>query len=449
MEMAGKDGIVHLWDLPRGNKVYVRLKGHARKKLLFTALKISKTYKQLRKILNTSERAIGKLYRDETKSMSIDLLERFSKFLAKNTNYSFFKLDNLERRILYLRSKGSISGKIFNPHFPLNFNCPEGGRIIGCLMGDGGIRKDYRPFYSNKDVKRIKKMVEDMKKVIGKFEISNLTKINSPTKEGSITYSYDFYKILGYILCYGLGMVPGGKNANDPQLPEFSFNTSINFKINLLKSFFTDESTPHRAGEDLAPQITLRQVKIIAHEKDSPPKRLVGINRIIKSLGISAVIFLEDTYVIKGEKRGVYNLSISRIGDARRFSKMISFFSEKKSKKLNRALKETKRKNPAETYFQNKRFNSILPIIKSIRILAKENKSITSKNIGKIINRPIDSVKFTLGRLVNLNLIKLKDKGKPLNGKGHSCDKFELTLLGKKLINSRSNKLKKLIQLKS
>jgi DNA-binding Xre family transcriptional regulator len=97
-------GIVHLFDLPRGTRVYVRLKYNTRKKLFFTAIKICKTYKSLANAIGTTDRNIFKLFNDVTKSISLDLLERFSEFLYSYTNDSSFKLETLEKDILYIRS---------------------------------------------------------------------------------------------------------------------------------------------------------------------------------------------------------------------------------------------------------------------------------------------------------------------------------------------------------
>jgi len=375
--------------------------------------------------IGTTDRNIFKLFNDVTKSISLDLLERFSEFLYSYTNDSSFKLETLEKDILYIRSWGANSGKIFNPKFPLNFDCRQGGIIIGSLMGDGGVRKDYRPFYTNSDKNRVMQVVNNFKELIGDFETSNLTKTHSPTKEGSITYSYDFYKIIGYILCYGLNMIPGDKNYADPWLPKFSLNASTDFKINLISSFFTDEATVHRAGEDLAPQISLRQVKIIKHEKDRPPKRMLDMVEVLNSLELRPVLFLEDTYNNDGTEKGIFNLSIGKIDDTRRFFQMIGFFSDKKNKKLKEALEKTKRKISAEEYFRNKTLNSVLPVLKACTTLSSQKTPITSKNVCKILNRRRDSVKSVLNRMVLLDIIKLKERGLNIHGK-RSCDVFEL-----------------------
>jgi len=431
--MSQMDGIVHLGDLLEA-KVYVRLNDSTQKRVLAAALELYGTYSKLRKEFKVSRHVIEKLYRDKTKSMSLKLLKCFSEFLYERSGASIFKMENLEKTVLYLRSVGANSGKLFNPPFPLNFNCSHGGTIIGGLMGDGGIREDCRPFYANSDKGAIQEMIVAMKKVVGDFKTGNMTMTNSGYKPGSVTYSYDFHKIIGYILFYGLGIKAGGKMTVDPSLPKFSFNACLDFKVHLIKKFFTDEATPHAAGTDLAPQISLRQVKPIVSEKDSPPKRLVDINELLKSLGLKPVIFLEDSYIVENEKRGVYNLSISKINDTRFFSEKIGFSSKSKEEKLKTILNETTRKTSAEEYFRNKTLNSSMPVLSSIEILREKNEEITSQNISKIVGRSVDSVRLVLNRPENRNILKITNKGNPLKGKGHTCDVFELTDKGEESI---------------
>jgi hypothetical protein len=229
-------GIVHLWDLPE-DRVYLKLRPSVERKLLVLLLQICKSKKEIARRTRVSKSIIEKMFSRVTYSISLNTLRRLSLFLSKYDKR--FELEELERKILYIRTKGSTSGKVFFPKFPINFNCKEGGKIIGALFGDGGLRKDLRPLYTNTKVERIREIVRSMQKVIGKFKVSKFIKVCSPIKSGSvsITYSCDFPKIIGIILHYGLGMENGDKVVNDTPLPSFCFKTSEEFKKRVIKCF--------------------------------------------------------------------------------------------------------------------------------------------------------------------------------------------------------------------
>ncbi len=334
-------GIVHLCDLPRNYQVYIKLNNKTEINLLSSALEITRLYKDLALEIKTTKSVIEKLFSKHTDSFSLDVLEKLSNFLVERTGNVVFSLKNLEKNIAYIKTKGSTSGKIYNPKFPMNFDNSNGGVIIGGLLGDGGIRKDFRPLYSNKDKIRINYLCNCMGKVIGEYKRSKLYEVESPTKENSITYVAEFPKIVGYILCHGLGMVRGDKVISDPPLPEFCFNSKKKFTIGLLKTFFTDEGTPHRVGKDLAPQITFRQSSLLEYKK--PPKRSIGIKILLENLGLNPILFLETTYKKKKGEVGVYNLSINRIKETTYFSKCIGFSCKIKNEKLKNYLKKTTR----------------------------------------------------------------------------------------------------------
>jgi hypothetical protein len=301
--------------------------------------------------LGISERVIQKIRNGKTQTYSLMLLKNISLLLGEYNK--MFDIRKLEKEIFYLRTKGSTSGKLYFPKFPINFNCFEGGVVIGGLFGDSGLRKDLRPFYANKDRKRIKEFVRSLRKVVGSFKVSGVTKTYSPTKEGSITYSCDLPKIIGIILHYGLGIKRGDKVIHDPPLPSFCFKASPEFKRGLLMTFFTDESAPHPTGRDRFPQITFRQAALL--KNTNFPKRVLGIKSLLEGLGFKPITFLEDVYCGKNGKVGVLNLSLSKFDDVIRFFNEIGFSSKIKSRKLKELLQKSRRKTSKEDYLFKKK----------------------------------------------------------------------------------------------
>jgi predicted transcriptional regulator len=417
-------GIVHLWDLPE-DRVYLKLRPSVERKLLVLLLQICKSKKEIARRTRVSKSIIEKMFSRVTYSISLKTLRRLSLFLSKYDKR--FELEELERKILYIRTKGSTSGKVFFPKFPINFNCKEGGKIIGALFGDGGLRKDLRPLYTNTKVERIREIVRSMQKVIGKFKVSKFIKVCSPIKSGSvsITYSCDFPKIIGIILHYGLGMENGDKVVNDTPLPSFCFKTSEEFKKGLLSVFFGDEAHVNAAGEDKAPRIVLRQAKLLRNY--TPPRRLIGIKRLLEDFGLKPRIFLERVYLSKNGRTGTFTLLISRFDDTNFFFKKIGINHARKMKKLKKLLVKTTRKMSIDEYLLRKRLSSLLPIIKAI--LSLDGKNITSVKVASLTGRNVDSVKRILNKLAERGVLRIKEKGKPLNGKGHTCDIFEISSL--------------------
>ncbi len=427
--MTHLNGLVHLWELPKST-TYIRVKDNTWGNIFAELKRLHGTNKELGKRLGISGRNVQKICTATTESISLENFTNISEFLVKATSDESFGLKVLEKELLYIRTKGANSGKVYYPKFPIDFNSEDGGKIIGALLGDGGVRKDMRPFYTNKEKERIFEIVDSMEKVVGKFRRSNLVETPSPFKPGSIVYSYDFYKIIGRILRYGIGMSCGDKVVNDPALPEFCFASSVSFKKNLIRAFFTDEAHVHRAGVDLAPQITLRQVKLL--ENKEFPRRLVDIGKLLASLGLKPTLFFETSYGCP--ERGVFTILLSKLNDTRYFYENIGFSSPSKMDKLRLFLETTKRKISAEEYHSNRTFHSVSLLFNHISELTKNGMKITSSNIASLSGKNRDSMKDLLKRAAMMGLVELQTKGKPLCSGGRTCDVFHLSEKGRGLL---------------
>jgi predicted transcriptional regulator len=157
----------------------------------------------------------------------------------------------------------------------------------------------------------------------------------------------------------------------------------------------------------------------------TPPRRLIGIKRLLEDFGLKPRIFLEKVYLSKNGRTGTFTLLISRFDDTNFFFKKIGINHARKMKKLKKLLVKTTRKMSIDEYLLRKRLSSLLPIMKAI--LSLDGKNITSVKVASLTGRNVDSVKRILNKLAERGVLRIKEKGKPLNGKGHTCDIFEIS----------------------
>ena len=141
---SSKTGIIHLENLVLNknyeyqDKFYVELNPELKKELYKNLLKTCKTIKNLSKEINVKFTRLWDQLRRVP--ISIEMLNKISKYLVKR-GYNEYKLKNLEKEILYIKSTGSKSQKVYNPKFPINLKTLEGLRFISHLYHDGSIGK--------------------------------------------------------------------------------------------------------------------------------------------------------------------------------------------------------------------------------------------------------------------------------------------------------------------
>src|SRR3989338_9361995 len=151
-----------------GNNVRVKLKNSVTSKMLKKALHSQSEYLKLDDLLIIS----GKL--QQKKSLNI--------------------IDFAESNLLEIKmGKSSKSKSTRKPKFPIKLS-EALGRIIGHVIGDGGIRKnkfDYTVYYVNKNRDLIESFKNDVTKVFGKvnfleFNDNGVRKVYAPSIVGLI-----------------------------------------------------------------------------------------------------------------------------------------------------------------------------------------------------------------------------------------------------------------------
>ena len=228
-------GIIHLWDLPE-NKVSLGIKEEYLKNLLEIAKRLAGG-----KWINISKKINLPLPKDgfstPIRSMrrknvvGLDVLKKLSYFLVSN-GHNKFSLENIEKNLLFLKSRMGNAGAIVNPKFPINFNSKEGMHVISCLLHDGGIdTRNLEAFYSNLNKELKDDFYISVKKVVG--EIGTIS-------ESHIYKEIVFPKILGIILVF-LGLVPGKRQINNPKFPKFILDLSKELKFKFLSHAIADD----------------------------------------------------------------------------------------------------------------------------------------------------------------------------------------------------------------
>jgi len=216
-EASGKNGVFHLGDLQSGfnsngtETIYIEFEPAFKKQLFAELLRISRTVTNLSEELGVK---FTKLWDQLTRCpFSLSTLKKISKKLVENGLLDY-SLNNLEKRIFYMKSAGSKSEKLFHPRFPINFLTKEGMRFISHIYHDGGIGKgNKQPSYVNYSEEECSEFLRDSQILFGENN-RHLTK----NRDG--TYSVVLPTIIGEIMI-SLGYTPGDKTKNNSKTFEF------------------------------------------------------------------------------------------------------------------------------------------------------------------------------------------------------------------------------------
>ena len=142
--------------------------------------------------------------------------------------YNEYSLNNIEKKISYIKCSGSNSDKIYNPKFPIKLNTKEGMRFISNLYHDGGIGEINRqPQYTNRSFKEVQEFLKDAQRLFGRFNREIKSRISKLSKREYFVINLP--TVIGVILI-SIGYTSGDKTKNN--LETFKFLGSI--KSNIL-----------------------------------------------------------------------------------------------------------------------------------------------------------------------------------------------------------------------
>ena len=307
-------GIVHLWDLPE-EKVCLSLdKDYAIKLLNIARNFVDGKWNKLAKVLglkipkDKSSTAIRQMRR--TNIVGLYVIKKLSKFLVSK-GCEEYNLEEIEKKLILIKSRGGPAKPIYYPKFPINFNTKEGAIIISSMFHDGGISvRDLEPFYSNNSDILKERFHNAVKNLVGNIDIISKKKCYK---------ELNYPKILGLILIT-LGLIPGKRPINNPKFPEFVFNYSEDLICEFLSQSIADDGwvyCPKKSfgyvGFNFTVDLTkfpeefrqkIRNEKIIGYI----PNVLIGNKKLFEQLGllVEGVYFSNEKRYFKDGKEKRY-----------------------------------------------------------------------------------------------------------------------------------------------
>lgn len=318
-------GIVDLWDLPY-NLVYIQLDKEFKSKLCKVLLEKGKTKKYISLYTRMPFDEVRNFFRDQSKSLAF--FDKMINFLYIH-NYFEINHETIKENIIAV---GTRSGKfIYNPKFPINFNCPEGVTLISAIFHDGGLVREPElyPFYRNYNKKLRLNLIEKSLSLIGHMKL-NLESTHP-----------DFPKILGIILKHGIGICDGPKTVSNQKIPEFIINSDDMTKSTFLRQAFDDDGSVYlRKDSNGGRVIDLTNTIDVQNENGDLPNLLIDNKKLLNSFGIKVKgpIFKREYKTQKEETKRTYKIFITFKKDFRIFKEKIGFLSEKKQKRLNKIV---------------------------------------------------------------------------------------------------------------
>ena len=198
-----KTGLIHLRDLLEGktykyqDKFYIELNPKFRNEFYQTLLNGGRS---ITNIANETKIKFTRLWDQLNRTpLSIEILYKLSDYLIKK-GYHKYSLEIIEKNILYIKSSGSNSQKVYHPKFPINLLTKEGVRFIAHLYHDGHIGYiNKQPGYTNQSKEEIKVFKEKVSSQDRKHvNIHLLRTLNIPKQTGKVD-SFVSFNDLGYV----------------------------------------------------------------------------------------------------------------------------------------------------------------------------------------------------------------------------------------------------------
>lgn len=237
---------------------------------------------------------------------SLFLIKKISDFLVQNS-LEDFSLAHIEKNISFLCSKRN-GRKLKDPKFPFNFNCKDGSIIISSLFHDGGITsRDLSVFYSNTSNKLKKRFVDSVYNLLGEVPYFEREK------------EVSFPQVIGLILV-SLGLVPGKRQINNPEFPEFIFNFDEELILEFLGQAIADDGwiyNPDNCFGFIGFNLTVDLTNLnknertrIKKEKDLEclPQNLLGNIALFEKIGcrVAGPHFGNEKYYFRNKKEYRY-----------------------------------------------------------------------------------------------------------------------------------------------
>jgi len=412
INMSLKDGMVHLYELPE-NEVCIRLPKEIQEKMFLLASKIVGNNTRLAKTLGLNKTTLLDFKKSRFASTRLRIIKALSELLAKN-GYKEYSLDNLEKKILAIKTHW-VGKFIYSPKFPINFNSKSGAITISAILFDGGITANKYPFYTNKKIFLIKKVLENVRKVVGDTEFHII-------KQHTGTIQLSLPKIFGLILIHGLNIPSGKKIFTNPEIPEFILKGSKDIKKAFLQQAFDDEGSSNPGKNTSGRNIELSQSGIL----NNPPLRLINLKKLISDFDIpvGGPYYISKYTAKNGRITHLWSIQITNQRDIRRFAEEINFYLPEKRLKLKQLLDSY---TLPEKFKKGENIEVAFEACKSLKFAGEK---IIIKNVALEIGRGETHTKDIMNSLVNQGkLVVVKPKGNPTYfGEGFKPKEFDVVL---------------------
>ncbi|MDI6798543.1 MAG: LAGLIDADG family homing endonuclease [Candidatus Aenigmarchaeota archaeon] len=357
---------IQLWGLPP-NKVYLKIKEQTRSRLFNFGAELTGNKTSLDNFLGL-HRVHRRIYETGKYFCPLWVIKKILSICPEKEKQELMSL--LEKSIEELRKGyGDEAKSIKNPKLPIKFS-PTLCQIIGHVIGDGGIKKNYSVHYTNGSKILINQFKRDMREIFGdieayEFEDEGIITINFPSIVGLMLSSL-FRSNIREVKC----------------IPPHLLKSNEECKALFLRALFDDE------GSVSIPKHTIEFVmanKIVVED----------VKKMLKEFGIRPG--KTGRRKEKEHHKIKYRFLITGSQDLKCFYEKINFDHPDKKERLRILIRSYK-----------KIFYKKGGIEKFMFKIIKKEKKMTVKELAKVLDRkPVGRFYQHLQKLKRKNLIRI------------------------------------------
>lgn len=364
---------IKLWDLLDSN-VFIKIKNPLREEFFNYLTTVYGGYRKLGKKVDVT---YGHLFQQKKGFYftSLNLLNRLLDLFSENIKIKFRK--EIENNIEEIKLR-SRSSPIKNPNFPIRPS-ETLARIIGHIVGDGGIKNTLIVHYTNEDSELLDSFRKDVLEIFGDVKYGSYLH-----KDKEHIKTIWFPRIIGLLLAKMIGK----QVKRHKHVPRIISESDNNLKPIFLSALFDDEGRVNVDAYSISIMMT--------------GKKLVNdVKALIKDIGISSgkisvVKPNEFRFGKKYKMRLAYQFYISGKINLKKFSELINF---------NHSIKKNDMKNLIQKY-KTYKFEELKELV--LNQMKLNTNGITAFEISRRLNRNSGSFRQFLYKLEKEGVIVSK-----------------------------------------
>ena len=315
----------------------------------------------------------------------------------------FLGLSYIETENFIIKGKYGNNGKPLQISFPINFMTPEWAGLVGAILADGYINKNFGVGFWNTDDEIFNNFLEMASKITPDgFRVNK------------VLYGCFFPAILGHILIIGLGLKEGDKTKVDIGIPMIYLNSDNEMIVkSLLSWIFTGDGWVTLFKDHLEKTHRTIGIGFGSSKEDKMPQLLINVLCLLKQLEIRHSIPFQR---IKEKKDGSRSYSwvafIKGKNNLINFKKRVGFNSNRKQKILDKAIE-------SYTMPQLRKGESLYLVSNAIQKLNRKGRLVTKHEVRKVTSLKIKRIEVVLKEAKDKNLIEIVGGGikNPSGGK--------------------------------